>query len=92
MHELVPGGHAALEHACLRRNGARRGDGRLTVHDVRTTRQDGALHVSLDCVRPHGLPMTDDELSERICAILHKRCPGAVCHVTVDSSYVSTGV
>ncbi|MDD6566232.1 MAG: cation diffusion facilitator family transporter [Parafannyhessea umbonata] len=67
-------------------------DGRLTVHDVRTTRQDGTLHVSLDCVRPHDLPMTDEELSARICKILHRRCADAVCHVTVDSSYVSTGV
>ena len=67
-------------------------DGRLTVHDVRTTRQDGTLHVSLDCVRPHDLPMTDEELSARICKILHERCADAVCHVTVDSSYVSTGV
>ena len=27
-----------------------------------------------------------------ICKILHERCADAVCHVTVDSSYVSTGV
>ncbi|MGN0076760.1 MAG: cation diffusion facilitator family transporter [Parafannyhessea sp.] len=67
-------------------------DPRLTIHDVRVTQEGGATHVSLDCVRPHGLALSDDELSDMVCQIVHRRYPKAVCHVTVDSSYVSTGV
>lgn len=67
-------------------------DPRLTIHDVRVTQEGGAQHVSLDCVRPHGLTLSDDELSDMVCQIVHRRYPKAVCHVTVDASYVSTGV
>lgn len=41
-------------------------DPRITIHDFRMT--DGVLHTNLifDVVVPHGLPLTDDEVKERI--------------------------
>ncbi|MBP3883352.1 MAG: cation transporter [Olsenella sp.] len=68
-------------------------DARLTIHDLHAERvDDGAsMRVSLDCVRPRGCTLSDDELREGIAALVAARYPNAICTVTIDSDYVSTG-
>jgi cation diffusion facilitator family transporter len=67
-------------------------DARLTIHDLHAEKTDGAsMHVSLDCVRPSGCSIGDDELREGIAALVASRYPNATCSVTIDSNYVSTG-
>lgn len=65
-------------------------DPRLSIHDLRCTPGSGHTNVIFDCVRPHDLGITDEELLARIQATVSGRYPNAVCKVTLDSSYVSS--
>ena len=47
-------------------------------------------NVIFDCVRPHDLAMTNDELRAAISKIVTSKYPQAICKVTVDNSYVSS--
>ena len=64
-------------------------DPRLSVHDVEVEGEHGRRVVRLDCVRPEGLEMTDDELVGHITDAVRMRMPGATCQVTLDSGFVS---
>lgn len=78
-------------------------DPRLTIHDLRAVPNGGedagergdanpddvSETVFFDCVRPEGLGMSDEELCARICALVAKRYPSAVCRITVDDGYAS---
>ena len=65
-------------------------DPRLTIHDLRTVPGPTHTNVIFDCVRPHDLAMTNDELRAAISKIVTSKYPQAICKVTVDNSYVSS--
>ena len=73
----------------LLEEGVRAIDGRLSVHDVRVGMRDGRACVFLDCVRPDGFELTDDDLRKRVEELVHKTFPGHSCDVTIDTGYVS---
>ena len=64
-------------------------DARLTIHDLRTVPGPTHTNVIFDCVRPHDLPLTNDELRARVCELVAARYPRSVCKITIDESYVS---
>jgi cation diffusion facilitator family transporter len=64
-------------------------DPRLTIHDLRCVPGPTHTNVIFDCVRPHDLDMTDEELKAAIAPIVLSAEPKAVPKVTIDSSYVS---
>ncbi len=68
----------------------RRVDDRLTIHDLRVVFGPTHTNVIFDCVRPHGLALTDEELRRRISEVVVERYPDANCVITVDASYVSS--
>lgn len=68
----------------------RRIDERLTIHDLRIVPGPTHTNVIFDVLRPHDLPLTDDELTEQISAIVREYRPDAVCKITVDSSFASS--
>lgn len=64
-------------------------DPELTIHDLRCVPGPTHTNVIFDCVRPHGLAMSDDELRGTISGLVKSRHPGYDCIITVDRSYVS---
>lgn len=65
-------------------------DPRLTIHDLRTVPGPTHTNVIFDCVRPHDLALTNDELKKKISDIVTARYPKAICKITIDESYVSS--
>jgi len=65
-------------------------DPRLSIHDLRTVPGPTHTNVIFDCVRPHDLTMTDDELCDRIQQVVSTEYPQAICKVTIDSSYLAS--
>ena len=65
-------------------------DPRLTIHDLRTVPGPTHTNVIFDCVRPHDLAMTNDELRAAIAKIVTSKYPHAICKITIDNSYVSS--
>ncbi len=59
----------------------------LTIHDLRMV--EGTTHSNLifDCVRPHGLNMTDSALKERITELVQETYPEMYCVITIDTSF-----
>ncbi|WP_314026345.1 cation diffusion facilitator family transporter [Olsenella uli] len=64
-------------------------DPELTIHDLRCVPGPTHTNVIFDCVRPHGLAMSDDELRGTISGLVKSRHPGYDCVITVDRSYIS---
>ncbi|WP_058270716.1 cation diffusion facilitator family transporter [Olsenella massiliensis] len=67
-------------------------DGNLSVHDVTyvpQSREGGSQLVRLDCWRPDGLEVSDDELRRHIEDIVHERHPGATVQITIDTGFIS---
>ena len=64
-------------------------DPELTIHDLRCVPGPTHTNVIFDCVHPHGLAMSDDELRGTISGLVKSRHPGYDCIITVDRSYVS---
>lgn len=64
-------------------------DPELTIHDLRCVPGPTHTNVIFDCVRPHGLAMSDDELRDTISGLVKSRHPGYDCVITVDRSYIS---
>lgn len=64
-------------------------DPELTIHDLRCVPGTTHTNVIFDCVRPHGLAMSDDELRGTISGLVKSRHPGYDCVITVDRSYIS---
>ena len=61
----------------------------LTVHDVTSVCRDDMTQVSLDCLKPERLALSDDELRSTITTIVRERLPEAECHITIDTGFVS---
>lgn len=64
-------------------------DPRLSVHDVEVEGEGSGRVVSLDCVRPDDLGLSDDDLRGRLEELVLGRVPGATVRVTLDSGFVS---
>lgn len=64
-------------------------DGRLSIHDLRTVPGPTHTNVIFDCLKPHGVDMTDAELRSRICELVEREHPEYSCKITVDADYVS---
>lgn len=64
-------------------------DPRLSVHDVEVEGEGRQRVVSLDCVRPDDLDLSDEDLRGRLEALVLGRVPGATVRVTLDSGFVS---
>lgn len=63
-------------------------DPRLTIHDLRCVVGPTHTNVIFDCVRPHGLELTNDELCAKISALVEEHYPFAHCVIHIDESYV----
>ena len=63
-------------------------DGRLTIHDLRMVPGPTHTNVIFDCVRPHGLALSDAELKERIAELVSAQYPTYNCVINIDDSYV----
>ncbi len=61
----------------------------LTIHDLRTVPGPTHTNVIFDCVRPHDLKMSDDELRGTITGVVRATYPSYNCVITVDQSYLS---
>lgn len=66
-------------------------DPALSVHDVQVIQatEEAPAQVSLDCYRPERLPISDEELRERITNAIHLRYPDATCDIVIDTGFVS---
>ena len=67
----------------------RRVDARLTIHDLHVRHGVEGTVLCFDCVRPHGMALDDDALTEAITREAATVVPDAVCHVTYDDGFVS---
>lgn len=67
-------------------------DPNLTIHDLRCVPGVTHTNVIFDCLRPDTLPqsITDEELKEKIAALVRTHYPTYNCVITVDDSYVTT--
>lgn len=68
----------------------RRIDPRLTIHDLRIVPGPTHTNVIFDVLRPQGLVLDNEELTDRVSHIVKEREPHAVCKITVDDSYASS--
>ena len=64
-------------------------DPRCSIHDLRTVPGPTHVNVIFDCMRPANLPLSADELRDRVAGIVKEKVPDAVCKITIDESYVS---
>lgn len=64
-------------------------DPRCSIHDLRTVPGPTHVNVIFDCMRPADLPLSADELRDRVAGIVKEKVPNAVCKITIDESYVS---
>lgn len=62
---------------------------KLTIHDLRCVPGSTHTNVIFDCVRPHDLDLTNDELKAKISALVQSHYPAAICKIHIDDSYVS---
>ena len=65
-------------------------DARMSIHDLRTVPGPTHTNVLFDCVKPADSPLSDDELRDKVSALVAERYPKAICKITVDQSYVSS--
>lgn len=68
----------------------RRIDQRLTIHDLRIVPGPTHTNVIFDVLRPQGLALDNEELTDRVSRIVKEHEPHAVCKITVDDSYASS--
>lgn len=63
-------------------------DSALKFHDVRMV--PGTTHTNLifDIVRPYECKLSEEELVKTVRDNIFQRCPGVICVITVDNSYV----
>lgn len=59
----------------------------LTIHDVRVVPGETHTNIIFDCVVPHGLSRTDEEVKEAIDSLVKETYPNYYCVITVDHSY-----
>ncbi|WP_298579636.1 cation diffusion facilitator family transporter [uncultured Olegusella sp.] len=67
-------------------------DPRLTIHDIHVKgslndKKAGAT-ISFDCMRPQGLPMTDDELREALNRVLKPLIGNSTLSIIIDEGYL----
>lgn len=62
-------------------------DKRLTIHDLRLVKGSTHTNVIFDCVAPLDLKIDEDELKDRIGAIIADSYPNYYSVITVDRSY-----
>ena len=67
----------------------RRVDDRLTIHDLRVRDDVGRTVLCFDCVRPQGLELDDEALTEAITREAATVVADVECHVTYDDGFVS---
>lgn len=59
----------------------------LTIHDLRLVPGTTHTNVIFDCVIPHGLDRSDEEMKEAIDKRVKQTYPNYFCVITVDHSY-----
>ena len=59
----------------------------LTIHDLRVVPGETHTNIIFDCVVPHGLSRTDEEIKEAIDVLVKETYPTYFCVITVDHSY-----
>ncbi len=62
-------------------------DPELSIHDLRTVPGPTHTNVIFDCVVPPAFPMSEKEIKEKLCALLHEKNPKYVCVATVENSF-----
>ncbi len=65
-------------------------DPRLSIHDLRTVPGPTHTNVIFDCMCPHDLKLSREELARRIGHIVGKHYPRTITKITFDDSYVSS--
>lgn len=64
-------------------------DPKLSIHDLRTVPGPTHTNVIFDCVKPADLQMSNEELIEKISALVAEKYPKSICKINIDQSYVS---
>lgn len=64
-------------------------DERLSIHDLRTVPGPTHTNVLFDCVHPADAAISEDELRDRVTALVEEHYPNTICKITIDQSYVS---
>ena len=59
----------------------------LTIHDLRVVPGETHTNLIFDCVVPHGLSRSDEEVKEAIDLLVKETYPNYFCVITVDHSY-----
>ena len=59
----------------------------LTIHDLRVVPGETHTNIIFDCVVPHGISRTDEEVKEAIDLLVKETYPNYFCVITVDHSY-----
>ncbi len=59
----------------------------LTIHDLRVVPGETHTNVIFDCVVPHGLAQSDEEVKGAIDRLVKETYPNYYCVITVDHSY-----
>lgn len=65
-------------------------DPRITVHDLRCVPGPTHTNVIFDCVRPTDLPLSPEELRQRVATLVQDHFPRSIAKITIDESYVSS--
>ncbi len=61
----------------------------LSVHDLRVVKGKGHSNAIFDCIRPHDLSMSDDELKQALCRLVREHDPKFRCVITIDDSFAA---
>jgi len=59
----------------------------LTIHDLRVVPGETHTNVIFDCVVPHGLARSDEEIKKVIDLLVKETYPNYFCVITIDHSY-----
>lgn len=59
----------------------------LTIHDLRVVPGETHTNVIFDCVVPHGLKLSDEQVKEAIDLLVKETYPNYFCVITIDHSY-----
>lgn len=59
----------------------------LTIHDLRVVPGETHTNVIFDCVVPHGLKRSDEQVKEAIDLLVKETYPNYFCVITIDHSY-----
>ena len=64
-------------------------DSNLSIHDLRVVPGETHTNLIFDCVMPHTLHMSEDQLKSKIKELVTETYPNYFCIMTIDASYAA---